>query len=62
MLNLVQFSGQSGSSLSLVARARQFSSFIVLLGAIASADTFEPKYAVIVKDKVLVVSVCSIPS
>jgi hypothetical protein len=46
-----QFSGYSGVRLSLVARARQFSSFIVMVGRIVSADVFEPKYAMIVKDK-----------
>lgn len=46
-----QFSGYSGVQLSLVARARQFSSFIVMVGRIVSADMFEPKYAMIVKDK-----------
>ena len=46
-----QFSGYSGSHLSLVARARQFSCFVLMVGRIVSADTFEPKYALIVKDK-----------
>ena len=43
----------SGSinNLTLVASARQFSSFIVLVGRIASADTFEPIAGSIVKDK-----------
>jgi len=39
-----KFSGVDNASLNLVARARQFSSFIVLIGRIASADLFEPKY------------------
>jgi hypothetical protein len=46
-----QFSGASGLALSLVARARQFSSFILLVGRIASADTFEPKLGIIVQNK-----------
>lgn len=46
-----QFSGQAGPSLSLVARARQFSSFILLVGRIASADVFEPRFGVIVHNK-----------
>ena len=46
-----QFSGQSGSRLSLVARARQFSSFILLVGKIQSATIFEPKQALIIKNK-----------
>ncbi|MBL9103130.1 MAG: hypothetical protein JNL82_19445 [Myxococcales bacterium] len=46
-----QFSGSSGLALSLVARARQFSSFILLVGRIASADVFEPKYGIIVQNK-----------
>eukprot|EP00418_Pyrodinium_bahamense_P095920 CAMPEP_0179039872 /NCGR_PEP_ID=MMETSP0796-20121207/15359_1 /TAXON_ID=73915 /ORGANISM="Pyrodinium bahamense, Strain pbaha01" /LENGTH=936 /DNA_ID=CAMNT_0020736207 /DNA_START=64 /DNA_END=2874 /DNA_ORIENTATION=- len=46
-----KFSEQSGSKLSLVSRARQFSSMLVLVGRIASASTFEPKYAAIVQNK-----------
>jgi hypothetical protein len=46
-----QFSGASGLALSLVARARQFSSFVLLVGRIASADVFEPKYGIIVQNK-----------
>lgn len=46
-----QFSGSSGLSLSLVARARQFSSFVLLVGRIASADVFEPKYGIIIQNK-----------
>jgi hypothetical protein len=46
-----QFSGQPGPALSLVARARQFSSFILLVGRIASADTFEPRFGIIVQNK-----------
>lgn len=46
-----QFSGASSLSLELVARARQFSSFILLVGRIASADVFEPRFGVIVQNK-----------
>lgn len=46
-----QFSGQSGTELRLTARARQFSSYLVLLGRLASGDTFDPKYAIIVRNK-----------
>jgi len=46
-----QFSGQAGASLTLTSRARQFSSFIVLVGRIASATSFDPKYAAIVQNK-----------
>jgi len=46
-----QFSGQSGEQLKLVSHARQFSSMLVLVGRIASASTFEPKYAAIVQNK-----------
>ena len=49
-----QFSGQLAPSLQLIARARQFSSFIVLVGRIASADSFEPRLGVIVQNKDLV--------
>merc|ERR1719353_1769926 len=38
-------------SLTLVSRARQFSSFIVLVGRISSARSFDPKYAAIVQNK-----------
>jgi hypothetical protein len=46
-----QFSGQAGPSLSLIARARQFSSFLLLVGRIASADTFEPRHGIIIQNK-----------
>eukprot|EP00026_Physarum_polycephalum_P001947 Phypoly_transcript_01950.p1 GENE.Phypoly_transcript_01950~~Phypoly_transcript_01950.p1 ORF type:complete len:961 (+),score=229.34 Phypoly_transcript_01950:117-2999(+) len=46
-----QFEGYSGTDLSLYARARQFSSFILLVGRIVSADLFEPKYATIIQNK-----------
>ncbi|MBA3540908.1 MAG: hypothetical protein H0T79_14950, partial [Deltaproteobacteria bacterium] len=46
-----QFSGASPLALSLVARARQFSSFILLVGRIASMDVFEPKFGIIVQNK-----------
>ncbi|MDP2343551.1 MAG: hypothetical protein Q8O67_21510 [Deltaproteobacteria bacterium] len=46
-----QFSGTSSPSLQLIARARQFSNFIVLAGRISSADTFEPKIGIIVQNK-----------
>jgi hypothetical protein len=46
-----QFSGQPAPALSLVARARQFSSFILLVGRIASADSFEPRLGIIVQNK-----------
>ncbi len=46
-----QFSGSGELSLRVVARARQFSSFILLVGRIASAESFEPKAAIIVQNK-----------
>src|SRR5690606_23355227 len=39
------------SSLRLIARARQFSSFVVLLGRVVAANQFEPKYAFIARNK-----------
>jgi hypothetical protein len=45
------FSGQQLPKLTLVAQARQFSSFIVLVGSIVSAQVFEPKYGMIVQNK-----------
>jgi hypothetical protein len=41
----------SPSRITLKAQARQFSSFIVLLGRISSADSFDPKYGMIVQNK-----------
>lgn len=46
-----QFSGEGGPVLKLNARARQFSSFIVLLGTIADETQFLPKHAVIIQNK-----------
>jgi hypothetical protein len=46
-----QFSGYSSTSLSLVARARQFSSFILVVGRIGGAALFEPKHAIIIQNK-----------
>jgi len=45
------FSGQSGAKLTLAAKARQFSSMLVLVGRIASASSFVPKYAAIVQNR-----------
>ncbi len=46
-----RFSTSSAPSLNLVAEARQFSSFILLVGRIPSATTFDPKQAFIVQNK-----------
>jgi hypothetical protein len=48
-----RFTGElvSVPDLFLTAQARQFSSFMVLVGRISSADTFEPSSAMIVKNK-----------
>lgn len=46
-----QFSGSTGAKLSVTARARQFSCFVLLLGTITGPDTFDPKFATIVRDK-----------
>merc|ERR1712137_541800 len=46
-----QFSGDAGGSFSLSARARQFSSFILLVGNIIAADLFDPKFATIIQNK-----------
>lgn len=46
-----QFSGSSGMSVYLEARARQFSSFILLIGNIAGASVFQPKYGIIIQNK-----------
>lgn len=52
-----QFSGRTDLALSLVATARQFSSFLLLVGTIASADSFSPRFGIIVQNK----DVLSIP-
>lgn len=55
----------SSPLLQLSARAKQFSSFLLLIGNIAAADLFDPKYAFIVrnKDEILVpLSLETIPS
>lgn len=46
-----RFSGQSGSALTLVLRARQFCSMLVMVGRISSATSFDPTYAAIVQNK-----------
>jgi hypothetical protein len=46
-----RFSRQALPQLKLVAQARQFSSFIVLIGRIASAKVFQPKYGFIAQNK-----------
>eukprot|EP00440_Ansanella_granifera_P051937 gb/GFBE01056310.1/.p1 GENE.gb/GFBE01056310.1/~~gb/GFBE01056310.1/.p1 ORF type:complete len:1013 (+),score=257.29 gb/GFBE01056310.1/:1-3039(+) len=46
-----RFAGESGSKLSLVSRARQFSSMIVLVGRVVSASTFDPQHAFIVQNR-----------
>eukprot|EP01032_Pedospumella_encystans_P016131 gene16131-18415_t len=43
-----RFSGQAMPQLKLVAEARQFSSYIVLIGRIASATLFQPKHGFII--------------
>lgn len=46
-----RFSGQRGPVTELTARARQFSSFILLVGRIASVDVFEPRFGIVVQNK-----------
>lgn len=46
-----EFTGQRDFSLDLIARARQFSSFILLAGRITSVDSFEPKLGILVQNK-----------
>jgi hypothetical protein len=45
------FSDSAGEGAELVVTARQFSSFVVVVGTIASATTLEPKHAFIVQNK-----------
>ena len=46
-----KFSNREAPRISLNARARQFSSFLVMVGRIIGPKTFDPKYALILKDK-----------
>jgi hypothetical protein len=46
-----QFSGQANLTATLNARARQFSSFIMLIGNIASNSLFLPKFGIIIQNK-----------
>uniref|UniRef100_A0A6B2KXG2 Uncharacterized protein n=1 Tax=Arcella intermedia TaxID=1963864 RepID=A0A6B2KXG2_9EUKA len=46
-----EFSGVSGMKLNLIARARQFSCFIMIVGSISSAHAFDPKAAIIIQNK-----------
>ena len=46
-----RFSTEAMPSLQLVGRARQFSGFVLLVGAIGGADVFLPKAAMIVQNK-----------
>ena len=50
------FASSDQSQFSLIARARQFSSFVLLVGVMAGPDKFNPKEAIILqnKDKVLI--------
>jgi len=46
-----EFSNSTPTPLNIVARARQFSSFILLIGNILSANEFQPKHAIIIQNK-----------
>jgi len=48
---LHKFGYQSAAPISLAARAKQFSSFILMVGTIISSDEFDPKYATIIQNK-----------
>ena len=43
--------GGGGARLALVARARQFSAFILMLGKLGGAASFQPMHAIVIKDK-----------
>eukprot|EP00812_Abedinium_dasypus_P008407 NODE_216_length_1798_cov_434.676420.p1 GENE.NODE_216_length_1798_cov_434.676420~~NODE_216_length_1798_cov_434.676420.p1 ORF type:complete len:500 (+),score=142.24 NODE_216_length_1798_cov_434.676420:3-1502(+) len=45
-----QFTHEADAAARLVARAREFSCMVVLVGHIASADVFDPKYAAILQN------------
>jgi hypothetical protein len=48
---LTKFSDSMQTNLRIAARAKQFSSFILMIGNIASKDTFQPTDAIIVQNK-----------
>merc|ERR1719399_2323268 len=45
------FAGARGAPMSLTARARQFSCFMVLLGRMGPGGTFEPSHAIVLQNK-----------
>jgi hypothetical protein len=45
------FDGEEQSNTNLVARARQFSSFVLIVGTIAGKNEFDPKHALILQNK-----------
>lgn len=45
------FANESAPGLVIRGRARQFSSYILLIGKIAAADLFEPTHAVLIQNK-----------
>uniref|UniRef100_A0A7S2RJ65 Uncharacterized protein n=1 Tax=Mucochytrium quahogii TaxID=96639 RepID=A0A7S2RJ65_9STRA len=46
-----KFSHQSPPGIRLVSRARQFSSFVLLVGRVVSRDTFKPSHAIVLHNK-----------
>ena len=50
LLLLLLLCGQAGA-VNLVARARQFSSFLLLVGNISGPSSFTPKHAIILQNK-----------
>jgi hypothetical protein len=50
-LMMHQFDNDAGMKLTLTARARQFSSFLVLVGRIAGPGVFDPQYGMICQNK-----------
>jgi hypothetical protein len=46
-----QFGGQGLPNLTLTARARQFSSFLVLVGTLSGSDLFQPKHAMLLQNR-----------
>eukprot|EP00750_Incisomonas_marina_P027551 INCI6203.8.p1 GENE.INCI6203.8~~INCI6203.8.p1 ORF type:complete len:711 (-),score=126.31 INCI6203.8:177-2309(-) len=46
-----KFSDCAPPALSVIARARQFSSFILMAGTLSSADVFQPEHAILIQNK-----------
>mmetsp|Transcript_15554 Transcript_15554/g.20454 ORF Transcript_15554/g.20454 Transcript_15554/m.20454 type:complete len:918 (-) Transcript_15554:164-2917(-) len=56
------FCGDNRRNMQLVARARQFSTFVLMIGTIAEGNQFQPKHSLIVsnKDRIIIPLICEL--